>query len=580
MAQIKGKNEEYLQLGGINSKASNYATGPHEFLDLQNVNFVKPGALTGREGTTLYGGATVTGRLTGLYEFERLNGSSYLIAMANTNAYTVTTSAYSVFASGLASGPNWDFQTFVDRLFAVSGSNAFKYDGSNTTNIGLPPGVSGFGVTAVIGGGLSGVYLAGYGFYNDRGYFGPNSQGVSISLNGVTFGSIEFYGLTQPSGFGISGLAFYRSQASSINMFQAATSGFTSSFVLGATAPLTAIPAPDYLYTFATFIPKFLAIFNNQMIYAGFSAIPSTFMLSDIGEPEGILPELANFEVRTNDGDKITAIAPYGGGAIIFKERSFHRLGGDNPQNLTLTEVTDQYGCLSNRAVVQYGDVIWFLDRKGICQFNGAQINVVSDKVESYFIRMNVDAAKDNATAVHDRLKNQLKFSIPIDGSTANNITLVHDYIANAWTTEKGYTPAVTVMAKREMSAPTVFFGGYTGTVSLFGASYLSDSGQGITHLIRTRWLADLGNSVEKQFRRLYSDLTPVGPSSAVSVNLYQDYGASVVINRTIYQNPFQTRIDFGIMAKSMSIEYQHGATLEPFQLNGFAIDYRMQRRV
>ncbi len=579
MAQIKGKNEEYLQLGGINAKASNYATGPHEFLDLQNVNFAKPGALTGREGTTLYGGATVVGKITGLYEFERLNGASYLIAMANTNAYTVTTSAFTTFASGLTSGANWDFQTFVDRLFAASGSNAFKYDGNNTTNIGLPPGISGFGVTAVIGGGLSGVYLAGYGYFNDRFYFGPVSQGVSILLNGVTFGSIEFYGLTQNTGYGISGLAFYRSQASSLNMFQATVSGFTTNYVLGLTT-LSSIPAPDYLYTFATFIPRFCAIFNNQMIWAGYSAIPSTFMLSDIGEPEGILPELANFEVRTNDGDKITAIAPYGGGAIIFKERSFHRLGGDNPQNLTLTEVTDQYGCLSNRAVVQYKDVIWFLDRKGICQFNGAHVDVVSDKIEPYFTRMNVDAAKDNATAVHDRLKNQLKFSIPIDGSSVNNITLVFDYISEGWTTETGPTPAVAVMAKREMSAPTVFFGGYTGTISLFGASYLSDSGRGITHLIRTRWLADLGNSITKEFRRLYSDLTPVGASSAVNVNLYQDYGSSIVINRTIYQSPFQTRIDFGIMGKAMSVEYSHGATMETFQLNGYSFDYRMQRRV
>jgi len=578
MAQIKGKSEEYLMLGGINTKASEYATGPHEFLDLQNYNFSKPGALTKREGSTLYVGATVVGRITGLYEFERLNGSSYLIATANTNAYTVTSSAYTVFKSGLTSGSNWDFQTFVDRLFAVSGADAFKYDGTNNpTNLFLPYGVSGFGVTAVVGGGLSGVFLASYGYFNDRSYYGPAARGITISLNGSTFGSIEFYGLTTPPGYGVSGYAFYRSQAESINMFQAATSGATTNYTLSGTTTLTSIAAPAYLWL--TQIPKYISLFSNQMIYSGFSGALSTFYISDIGEPEGIPPENV-VEVRTNDGDKIMATQAYSGTLLVFKERSMHRLTGDNPNNFALQEITDQYGCLSNRAVVQYKDVLLFLDRKGVIQFNGANIEVLSDKVEPYFIRMNVSAAKETATAVHDRLKNQLKFSFPIDASTVNNITLVYDYMTQAWTTEKGYNPAITTMAKRELSAPTVFYGGYTGTIHNFGASLLGDNGNGMTCLIKTRFLADMGNSIEKQMRRVYLDCATVGPSSLINVNFYQDYGASIVLTRSMYQNPFQSRIDFGIMCKSMALEFTHGSTGEPSQINGYTVEYRMQRRV
>lgn len=576
MAQIKGKSESYNNISGINTKASQYSTGPHEFLNIENMNFAVPGALTKRDGTSLYTGATVTGQVTGLYEFERLSGASFFVAAANTNVYTVLPAGFSVLKTPVTQGALWDFQTFVDRLFAVNGAESFKYDGSNTTNIFLPQGNNGFGVTVAVGGGLSGIFQVSFGYFNNRGYFGPGASAISITLNGSTFGSIQYYGLSTPGGFGISGLAFYRSQADSSNLFLAETHGSTTSYLLTGATTLSSIPEPDYLYL--TAVPKYLAIFANQMIYAGFSSMLSTFYISDVGEPEGIPPE-NSIEVRTNDGDRITGMQPYNGNLVVFKERSFHRLSGDNPQNFVLTEISDQYGCLSNRAIVQYKDYLWFLDRKGIIQFNGSHIDVVSDKIEPIMARMNQQAAKDHATAVHDKLRNQIKFSFPVDGSSVNNMTVVWDYIAEAWTTETGLKPAINVIAKREFTKPTVFFGGYSGTIASFGSSYRSDLGTGITCIVKSRFLADMGNSITKEFRRLYLDCVPVSASSLVTTNFYQDYGSSLVLTRSMYQSPFQSRIDYGIMAKSLSVEFIHGSTFEPCQINGYTIEYRMQRR-
>ncbi|MGK3945787.1 hypothetical protein ABK046_46510, partial [Streptomyces caeruleatus] len=67
---------------------------------------------------------------------------------------------------------------------------------------------------------------------------------------------------------------------------------------------------------------------------------------------------------------------------------------------------------------------------------------------------MNVDAAFQQATAIHDRLNNQVKFSFPIDGSLVNNITIVFDYLAGAWTTETGYSPSVNAMIRGSKSRP------------------------------------------------------------------------------------------------------------------------------
>ena len=576
MAQEKTKAEEYLNLGGINTKASKYATGPHEFLDLSNIDFREPGALTKRDGTTLYLGATVTGKITGLYQFDRLNGDSSIIATANTNAYTVT-SSFNQFKGSLTSGALFEFQTFVDRLFATNGAEYFKYDGTNSYNVGLPP-IAYAGVSIGEGGGLTGVIVIGVGAFNDRGFYGPVSDGHTVTLNGITFGRVDYYGLSAPTGFGISGFAFYRSSPSGIDMFRFDTADTTATYADTGVTALTATPDPGLLYIQASFIPKYLSIYNNQLMTSGFSGALSTVWFSEIGEPEAFLPE-SSFEVRTNDGDQIMGQVPYNGAFLIFKEKSVHRLTGTNPDSFVLSEVSDQYGCISHRAIVVWQDVVWWLDsNKGIVEYNGANIRVVSTKVEPVFSRINVSAARFNATAVHDRARNQLKFAFPVDGATENNFILTYDYVADAWSSEAGYEPSVMVIAQGSRTTPTVFMGGYTGTIATFGASIFSDLGQAMTVLIKSRFLSE-ANSITKEFRRLYLDTVVVGPSAPIAVNLMQDYGASIVVSRTMYQAPFQSRIDFGVQGKALACQFVQVSATDPLQINGYTVEYRLQRR-
>lgn len=575
MAQLKTKSENYENLGGINSKASQYNTSQHEFLDLVNYDFQRPGAITKRPGSSFYIGHTVVGRITGLYEFERLNGYSTIIFTANTNAYTQNdSSAGSVFKTSLTSGALFDFSTFVDRLFMANGSQYFKYDGTNTSNYSLPEGEQSYGFSSLATGSLTGSFVIAYGYFNDRGYFGPCSTHQIVSASG----SIMFNGLTTPAGFGISGMAFYRSSAGGVDLFRVLTvGGATTNVTIDHTNTLSSIPCPDFLYF--TLIPRYLSIYNNQLFMSGFSSMLSTVWFSEIGEPEGVLPE-SSLEARTNDGDRIMALAPYNGVLMIFKERSFHKLTGDNPNNFTLSEVSDQYGCLSNRAVVVWEDFLWFLDRKGVVEYNGANVKIVSNKIEPYLQRMNVDSAKENAVAVHDRLNNKVKFSIPVDGATQNNLTLVYDYLTGAWTTESGYKPSSAAVIRGRLSQPTVMYGGYTGTLHYFGATFFGDNGAGMTTIAKTRFLADLGHSVEKEFRRLFLDVVPQGVTSAITCNFYQDYGASIVLSRDIYQSPFQTRIDFGIPAKAIAVEFTNTSNTAPIQINGYSIEFRELRRV
>lgn len=577
----KHKSENYSNLGGINSKISPYQVGPQEFVDLSNFDFTKPGSLTKSPGTTTFISASLAGRIGGLYEFTRLNGASRVIVTANTNAYFINSNIFTAFNSGLLNNGIFSFVTFVDRLFSANGTDFFKYDLSTVTRYSLPYGdTTNFGVTGIVGGGLSGSFYVSYGYFNDRGYFGPPGpiNGATISLNGVTFGSILFYNMQTPSGYGVSGIALYRSFPGLVNQFQATLIPPGTSFVLDANALLSVIPSPQYIHF--TLVPRYLELYNNQLLMTGFSSQLSTVWFSDIGEPEGVKPEF-NFQVRTNDGDRIYGQKAYNGAAVIFKERSFHRLSGDNPDNFFLQEISDQYGCLSHRAVVTFEDRLWFLDRKGICEYNGANIRIVSNKIEPIFIAMNVDAAKDNAVGIHNRFRNEVWFSFPINGATINNVTVVYDYVSNGWTKFEGFFPSSLNMVKSTFPVQRAFFGSYSGTLFNFDAAIPNYAGAAMTCVIQPRFLGDLGKSIQEEFRRLFLDTNVVSAGvSSIQINFLQDYGSSVILRRYMGQGQFQSRIDFGISAKSLGFQLIHANASLPIVVNGWTVESRMQRMV
>ena len=331
-------------------------------------------------------------------------------------------------------------------------------------------------------------------------------------------------------------------------------------------------------YDINSYYPRYVEVFQNRLFCAGFSSTPSTVWFSDTGEPEGF-PLENNFEVRTNDADVITAMKAYNSRLYIFKKNSFYVLLGDTTSNFNLQEHSVIYGCLNNRCVETYDNYMVFLDRNGLMLFNASNISCLSNKVQSFFDRMNYNAALTEACVVHDKLRNQILVAIPIDGSTVNNITMVYDYLAGAWTTYNGYSVSVFATIQGYNNTKNVFYGSHSGTINWFGPSFLSDNGVGFTSYFKTRFLHDMGESIEKQFRRLYLN-ADTGTTFTMPINFFQDYGASTVYQTTFVLSEFQKRIDYGIPAKSLAFELYNLNTNSPLRIYGFTIESRMQRRV
>jgi hypothetical protein len=591
MPYDKLKAEHYQNNSGIDAKGSRKVVDSTHVLDMDNYDFSAPGALTKRFGSTQYIGATLVGNITGFYEFNRLNGASYLVVTANTAAFAVQGNAFSPIAGNFTNPGIFSFVTFVDRLFMADGNNFIRSDGVNSYLYSLPiPGAPGVTITGTsAAGGLTGLIQIAYGFVNERGYFGPPSAPIGLSFaNQVNF---TITGISIPQGYGIIDIAVYMSAPDLTQLY-------LTSYPAGAIFPVGASLQPVYLqgqtlgyysdavlssdlaptYLWFTMTPQAIEQYNNQLFLMGFSN--STVFFSDIGEPEGVGSTFF-FDVRTNDGDVVVGGKSYGPQLVIGKFKSCHQLTGTDPTNFLLTEISDQYGMVSKRAICTFNSLCWFLDEKGIVEYNGAFIQIVSNNMEPFFKRMNLAAAKQTAIMKHIKDRNEIWTIFPIDGATFNNMAVVYDYLSQGWTKYYGFFPSALDTFYGATTQLQVGFGDYSGAIHSFGHSCNSDDQHGITCSFLTVFQHDMGNSVEKMFRRLYVDIDPSisGATRAFEIDFFTDQGTTAAQSMTFIVTSPQSRLDFGLSAKDIAIRICNQEN-SPLRINGYTIEYRFQRAV
>lgn len=325
--------------------------------------------------------------------------------------------------------------------------------------------------------------------------------------------------------------------------------------------------------------PAVLAQYANFLFMGGFLNSPDTVWYSRVGEFEKRDVD-AFFDVRSNDGDIVTNLTSFFTQLVIFKINSTSVLSGTDPDTFTLSTVSDQYGCLSPNASAVFEQRLWYLDKKGIIEYNGANVQCVSNKVEPYFKRLNVVAARTVASMVHIKSENKVRTMIPIDGATYANLCIDYDYLANFWTTRTISNASALAITNVGVSNQVTLYGDASGMVYSYGQSLLSDNGHAFTCQLQSRFISDLGNSVEKLFRRLYLDASvPTGSTYNFLVNFYTNQGTTPALSTTMVLSSFQNRIDYGLSAKDLSVEiiYSGGQALK---INGFTIEYRFQRAV
>lgn len=582
----------------------------------------------GSGGESFFFGSTNTVIATTLQNIYLVSSSS----LSNIYTYLFSTGS----SGGLINSP-FDFCT-ADNLYMANSSEFLSYRPQAATIIpySLPAPALGSGaVGAGASNGQSIDLFATYSFYfrfiRSDGFLGPlaftNTTiptiygstnrasfrfGIVPSLPGWVYEGNSVLGLTY-SYFGISGVIGWVSPNDGITYYNwggilqpglvtfiisASYVGFNGTYILdpndlfqgnfyypdalnsgyqpvspGSLGPVT---LPSIFIN-----PACLELFNNQLFMGGFVNNPtynqSTVVYSNIGDFEKIDPENF-FAVRDNDGDIITALKSYFTELVIFKYKSVHVLRGDNPDNFNLNQSTDQYGCVSNNAVCIWEQRLWFLDIKGIAEYNGANTKVVSNKYQPVFETMNQEAAKKVAMMIHVKEKNEVWTFFPTGTNQFCDTCIVYDYLADYWyrrtiADETSYA----AMIQGLYDQPKPFVGNRAGFLRAYGQTYIESA----TCVAKTRYIqTELGHSQQKVFRRLFLDCDVEGSSIPITINFYSNQSTQAIFTGTMILNQFQNRFDFGISAKDLSIEFIYSSTDSPLRINGYTLEYRFQRAV
>ena len=622
MSYPKPITTNYQNLGGMNEKGSRYITGVMEFLNLDHFDLETPGAISKAPGFTQFLVAGTSGTVNNIWEYQKTNGFSQVIVSANTGIFAITAGrTLSPLVTGFSTSSYVDMRTFVNTLWMVNGQTQIKYQGGSLiSSFGIPQPTSGFG-TGFIQPGYSAYGTSSGAFISPQyvaagidwtGEFGPINRFSALGVLSLSGGfSTIVLGLTCPQYMrdaGVSRIAIYRNDSttprSSLDAFVpyyligVVSAGATLYFdqnnapagpdnvetqYLFAQYPNYFLADLDYAFQTVSAIANassFLEIHQNSMFYAGFSLTPSTLMFSEIGQPQRVYADY-NFEVRTNDGDKITAMQSVDKQLVVFKENSFHKVIGDNPDNYELVELSTDYGCISDRAVAVADGVCYFLDPKGIVKYDGSNWSVISTRVEPTFRRMNLTAARNNAVAVHYDYRNQVWFSFPVDGATQNNMTVAYDYDLNAWFIRDGFSPSALSKLEGGLNSKTVFMGTHSGMVHHFSPSFLAYNGQAFTCVAETRFMQPQGQNATANFRRIWLDSDVVtGFTGQINVTLQKDMQSTGITTMSVVQNVFQSRLEFGVAAHAMGFVFTHAHASLPCTINGWAMAHRFLRDV
>lgn len=632
MGYNKIPTEHYQNLGGMNQKVSKYLTGIMEFLNLVNFDLSTPGAITKRDGSTQYAFSGGTQAITSLGEYNALNGASKIMFTTNNGIFSLNKGSTPIsLMPTFVSGNVVDMQMFVNWMWITGASGPVRFNGNSAYAVGLPsPGGQGLAHGFSTVGQSTGFFITtqyAIGLVNSRGYRSPpiRSRNVSGSavggLSTITLGftpgdrlgHTAFTRADYTALFGATCFAAYRRSTTGgstllqgqpffhVQDFSIGASFWTDTFgdtnlaageiffseaevngVLNPWVPSPTDSAGDGFITSGTtmplFSPRMLEIHQNSMFYSGYTLFPSSVWFSEVGDPETVQADYS-MEVRTNDGDIVRCMKSLGSQLLVFKENSFHKVVGDNPENYELIEISTEYGCISNKAAVTSNGKCYFIDPKGVVEYNGAGHEVVSKRVESVFRRMNLSAARDNACAVHYDFKEQLWFCFPVDGAGYNNIAVVYDYGVDAWYTYNGFFPSSLLRAEGGLNTKAVFMGDYSGMVHYFSPSFYSDNGNAFTLIAQPGFMQPQGKSVEALFRKLWVDSDVVsGPTGRIEVQLLSNMSSTGITTMSVYQNQFQSRLEFGVQAKAFGVIFTHSHASLPCRINGWAVAHRWLR--
>jgi hypothetical protein len=158
-------------------------------------------------------------------------------------------------------------------------------------------------------------------------------------------------------------------------------------------------------------------------------------------DPLHYSPVLNEFKLNTGSNDKVVALYPFNSTTLlVFKERSVlavENLYGDL-STTRLTEITREFGCVSQASIAGTGSDVIFLSQRGVISLKQTEFGIsqsvvipLSDQIQN--IVNEIDQANwGKAAATY--FSNRYILSVPVEGGDGTNTrTLVYNFLNKAW---------------------------------------------------------------------------------------------------------------------------------------------------
>ena len=204
------------------------------------------------------------------------------------------------------------------------------------------------------------------------------------------------------------------------------TSNITGSIKRSSASGSSVPPGREGLY----FQNRLLLLYGNDYL-----------AVSDVLDPLHYSPILNEFKLNTGSNDRVVALYPFNTTTLlVFKERSVlavENLYGDL-STTRLTEITREFGCVSQASIAGTGSDVIFLSQRGIISLRQTEFGIsqsvvvpLSDQIQN--IVDDIDQAYwSNACATY--FANRYILSVPVEGGdSTNQRTLCYNFLNKAW---------------------------------------------------------------------------------------------------------------------------------------------------
>ncbi len=190
----------------------------------------------------------------------------------------------------------------------------------------------------------------------------------------------------------------------------------------------------DSLFGFGAYGPGVQSTANESN---SFSPYKSILYIHDAFIPDNVF---TTRDVADGDGQLPTGVAVLKDNTLLlFKEASTYYLSGTNVRNYEVRPLDTRRGCIATGSIQETPYGVLCLDRSGVILFDG--IGVGKDVSNSYVddeIRNINFASIDTTYSLYDRDESLYYLSIPVDGSTKPNRTLIYNLKDSSWTFSEG----------------------------------------------------------------------------------------------------------------------------------------------